>query len=70
MLAAAAAKPGAGTIDWARASLAAPLPFAHPFDAAGAFYDTLNHLPDEQALARALAAPRASSAPAASSSST
>jgi SAM-dependent methyltransferase len=56
MLAVAAAKPGAGSIGFARASLADPLPFAHPFDAAGAFYDTLNHLPDEQALARALAA--------------
>jgi SAM-dependent methyltransferase len=55
MLAAAAAKPGAGEILWLRASLDERLPLAHPFDAAGAFYDTLNHLPDEAALARALA---------------
>ena len=56
MLAAAARKPGADTIHWARAPLEQAPPFGRPFDAAGAFYDTFNHLPDERALARALAA--------------
>jgi SAM-dependent methyltransferase len=32
-----------------------PIPGA-PFDAAGAFFNTLNHLPDAAALGRALAA--------------
>jgi SAM-dependent methyltransferase len=56
MLAAAEAKPGSETITWARAALGAPLPFRPQFDAVGAFYDTLNHLPDEAALAAAVAA--------------
>ena len=56
MLAAARAKPGAANdVTWARASLAA-LPFARVFDVCTAFYDTLNHLPDAPALARAFAA--------------
>ena len=56
MLAAARAKPAAASIAWARGGLGAPLPFRPSFDAAGCFYDTLNHLPDETALAAALAA--------------
>jgi SAM-dependent methyltransferase len=57
MLAAAARKPGAAGVGWLRARLDAPLPIAGArFDAAGAFYDTLNHLPDMAALERALAA--------------
>jgi SAM-dependent methyltransferase len=58
MLRAAAAKPGAARVLWARARVdaGAGLPFAGAFDAAGAFYDMLNHLPDEAALARALGA--------------
>lgn len=55
MLAAARTKPAAGAIGWARARAGAPLPFAPAaFDAAGAFYDMLNHLPDASALAGAL----------------
>lgn len=56
MLAVAARKPAAGSILWARSALAAPLPFAGGFDAVGCFYDTLNHLTDAEALARAFAA--------------
>jgi SAM-dependent methyltransferase len=55
MLAAAQVKTEAPAIGWLRARLGDPLPFAgRPFDAAGCFYDTLNHLPDPRALARAL----------------
>jgi SAM-dependent methyltransferase len=59
MLAAARAKPGAASIDWLHARLGEPAGLAAPelrssFDAAGCFYDTLNHLPDTAALARAL----------------
>jgi SAM-dependent methyltransferase len=56
MLAAAARKSTARTIGLARAPLEGPLPFDRRFDAAGAFYDTFNHLADPAALARALAA--------------
>lgn len=56
MLAVARAKPAAATIAWAQARIAAPLPFRPTFDAAGCFYDTLNHLADEAAVASALAA--------------
>ncbi len=56
MLGVAARKPRAGSIAWARGALAAPLPFARQFDVAGCFYDTLNHLDDDQALQRALSA--------------
>jgi SAM-dependent methyltransferase len=56
MLAVAAGKPDAGRIAWVRARVDEPLPVAGPFDAAGAFYDTLNHLPDAEALSRAFAA--------------
>jgi SAM-dependent methyltransferase len=60
MLAVAAAKPqppsAAAPISWTSAPLDRPLPVAGPFDAAGAFYDTLNHLADVAALRRALAA--------------
>jgi SAM-dependent methyltransferase len=63
MLAVAARKPGADRIAWVRAPLDAPLPLAGPFDAAGAFYDTVNHLPDEGALARAFAAAAGALAP-------
>jgi SAM-dependent methyltransferase len=56
MLAMARAKPRAPAIGWLRARLGEPFPFAaRPFDAAGSFYDTLNHVPDPGALARALA---------------
>jgi SAM-dependent methyltransferase len=49
MLAIARGKPGAGGIDWIGGDLGdpGPLPAA---DAAGCFYDTLNHLPDARAL--------------------
>jgi len=56
MLANAARKPEARTIAWARAPLEGPLPIAARFDAAGAFYDALNHLPDGEALGRAFGA--------------
>jgi SAM-dependent methyltransferase len=66
MLAVARRKPGADGVAWAQAHLAdapdaaradtpAAAAVAGPFDAVGAFYDTFNHLPDEDALARALA---------------
>jgi SAM-dependent methyltransferase len=55
-LAGAGAKAGGRAVALVRAALDGPLPFARPFDAAGVFYDTLNHLPDAAALARALAA--------------
>jgi SAM-dependent methyltransferase len=54
MLAVAAGKPGSATIAWARAGLEG-LPFGARFDAAGCFYDTLNHLTETEALERALA---------------
>jgi SAM-dependent methyltransferase len=54
MLAVAVRKPDAGSIAWARAGLDRPLPFGQGFDAVGCFYDTLNHLPDAEALQRAL----------------
>ena len=38
-------------VTWARAQLTA-LPFAGAFDVCTVFYDTLNHLPDDEALAR------------------
>jgi len=53
MLARAAAKPGAGPIAWHRTRLGEPLPGA-PFDAAGCFFNTLNHLTDAAHLTRAL----------------
>jgi SAM-dependent methyltransferase len=56
MLAVAGGRPGAERIAWLRAPLTGPLPFAGPFDAAGAFYDTLNHLADAAALGAALTA--------------
>jgi SAM-dependent methyltransferase len=56
MLAVAARKPRARTLTLARAALDRALPFAAGFDAAGVFYDTLNHLPDPSALARAFVA--------------
>ncbi len=56
MLGVAARKAGAGGIAWVRGELAAPLPFAARFDAAGCFYDSLNHLADSEALQRALSA--------------
>lgn len=56
MLAVAARKPPARTIGLVRAALDRPFPFVRTFDVVGAFYDTLNHLPDAPALARAFAA--------------
>jgi SAM-dependent methyltransferase len=56
MLAHAARRPGAERVTWLQASLAHPLPLRFPFDAAGAFYDTLNHLPDAGALRSTIAA--------------
>jgi SAM-dependent methyltransferase len=55
MLAVAATKRPARSIGLIRASLDRPLPFVRAFDVVGAFYDTLNHLPDPAALARAFA---------------
>ena len=55
MLAAARAKPRLDGVTWARAQLTA-LPFAAAFDVCTVFYDTLNHLPDEAALARTFTA--------------
>jgi SAM-dependent methyltransferase len=51
MLAVAREKIGSDGVLWVRARLPGPLPFAEGFDAVGAFYDTLNHLPDLDALA-------------------
>ena len=51
MLAVAGSKPTHESVLWARARLPAPLPFTERFDVVGAFYDTLNHLPDSDALA-------------------
>ncbi len=56
MLAVAARKPLAHTIGLVGATLDRPFPFVRAFDVVGAFYDTLNHLPDPPALARAFAA--------------
>jgi SAM-dependent methyltransferase len=57
MLTAAAAKPRARTVAWTRARLAGPLPYrAERFDAIAAFYDTMNHLLEAEALGRALGA--------------
>jgi SAM-dependent methyltransferase len=47
---------------WARAGLEA-LPFVATFDVCSIFYDTLNHLPDAEALARTLAAAAATLRP-------
>ncbi len=47
----AAARTGAAGVAWTRALLPAPLPFRDAFDVAGAFHDTLNHMPDADALA-------------------
>jgi SAM-dependent methyltransferase len=54
MLARAAGKPGAGAIAWHRTPLGQPVP-GPPFDAAGCFFNTLNHLTDAAHLGRALA---------------
>ena len=51
MLAVAGTKPEHETVLWARGRLPGSLPFAERFDVVGAFYDTLNHLPDRDALA-------------------
>jgi SAM-dependent methyltransferase len=51
MLAVAAGKPGHESVLWARVRLPGPLPFTERFNVVGAFYDTLNHLPDLDALA-------------------
>ena len=56
MLRMARRKRGANRIVWARATVDRPLPFGRAFDACGAFYDAVNHLPDDGALARAFAA--------------
>ncbi|HVZ87211.1 MAG TPA: class I SAM-dependent methyltransferase [Polyangia bacterium] len=56
MLAAAVQKPGHQAVLWTRARLPGPLPFRDRFDLIGAFYDTLNHLPDEVALAASFGA--------------
>jgi SAM-dependent methyltransferase len=56
MLGVAAGKPDAGDVVWARGAMVGPLPYAGSFDAAGCFYDSLNHLPDAEALRRSLAA--------------
>jgi SAM-dependent methyltransferase len=51
MLAAAVGKPAHEGVLWTRARLPGPLPFGEQFDVVGSFYDTLNHLPDLEALA-------------------
>lgn len=56
MLQMARRKRGAHRIVWARATVDQPLPFGGAFDACGAFYDAINHLPDDRALERAFAA--------------
>ncbi|MFL5305052.1 MAG: class I SAM-dependent DNA methyltransferase [Polyangia bacterium] len=55
MLACARAKPGAGRIGWHASALGAPIPTA-PFDAAGCFFNTLNHLGSVSELRAAFAA--------------
>lgn len=50
MLAVARRKPESTGVLWARARLPGPLPFRERFDLVGAFYDTLNHLADLDAL--------------------
>lgn len=50
MLAVARRKPASAGVLWARARLPGPLPFTERFDVVGAFYDTLNHLADFDAL--------------------
>ena len=54
MLACARAKPSAGRVAWYELALGAPIPGA-PYDAAGCFFNTLNHLRDGAQLCRALA---------------
>ncbi|HEY7371904.1 MAG TPA: class I SAM-dependent methyltransferase [Polyangia bacterium] len=54
MLAAARAKPTAGTIAWAQARLGDPLPCAARFDSCSILYDTLNHLTEPDGWTRAL----------------
>jgi SAM-dependent methyltransferase len=56
MLAVAARKPALLSIGLARAALDRPLPFRRSFDAAGVFYDALNHLTDPSDLRRAFSA--------------
>ena len=51
MLAVARSKPANAGVLWVRARLPEPLPFGARFDVVGAFSDTLNHLPDLDALA-------------------
>ena len=51
MLRGAQQKAGHDSILWLRALLPQALPFRHEFHVVGAFYDTLNHLPDLNALA-------------------
>src|SRR5258708_27643788 len=51
MLAVARAKPGAAGITWREQAIEHAVDEA-PFDVAGAFYDTMNHLADRAALAR------------------
>ncbi|HET6151154.1 MAG TPA: class I SAM-dependent methyltransferase [Polyangia bacterium] len=50
MLAVARGKPGAARVEWVQTPLDAPRLPAPVFDAAGSFYDTLNHLPDAAGL--------------------
>jgi SAM-dependent methyltransferase len=56
MLAVAARKPALRSVGLARAALDRPLPFRRTFDAAGIFYDALNHLIDPPDLRRAFSA--------------
>lgn len=51
MLAFARSKPANEGVLWVRARLPEPLPFGARFDVVGSFSDTLNHLPDLDALA-------------------
>src|SRR6266700_2566531 len=50
MLAVARGKPGAARVEWQQAALDTPAIPPPPFDVAGSFYDTLNHLLDDEPL--------------------
>ncbi|MES1207799.1 MAG: class I SAM-dependent methyltransferase [Pseudomonadota bacterium] len=56
MLGIAGRKVADRSVAWGRCALDGRLPFGATFDAVGCFYDSLNHLNDEAALQRAIAA--------------
>lgn len=64
MLAVARSKPGAARVEWVQCALDdLRLPPPAAFDAAGSFYDTLNHLPDLDSLRAAFRGVAAGLAP-------